>query len=106
MFIQFSFGFNLHNIQISVASFCFGYYLGKRRPLQVYIEINDCIFRFKKMDTVAKQMQNLDISNDSLFGKDLTVEKEFLEKLFISFQQKNLIKNLIFLIMLESAVFP
>ena len=40
------------------------------------------------MDAVTKQMQNLDISNDSLFGKDLTAEKEFLEKLFISFQQE------------------
>ena len=40
------------------------------------------------MDAVTKQMQNLDISNDSLFGKDLTAQKEFLEKLFISFQQE------------------
>ena len=37
------------------------------------------------MDTVTKQKQNLVISNDSLFGKDLTAEKFFLEKLFISF---------------------
>ena len=48
VFIQFSFGFNLHNIQICVISFCFGYYLGKRRPPQVYVEITDCIFSFKK----------------------------------------------------------
>ena len=40
------------------------------------------------MDAVTKQMQNLVISNDSLFGKDLTAEKNFLEKLFISFQQE------------------
>ena len=40
------------------------------------------------MDAVTKQMQNLNISNDSLFGKDLTAEKEFLEKLFTSFQQE------------------
>ena len=40
------------------------------------------------MDAATKQMQNLDISNDSLFGKDLTAQKEFLEKLFISFQQE------------------
>ena len=48
VFIQFSFGFNLHNTQICVISFCFGYYLGKRRPPQVYVEIIDCIFSFKK----------------------------------------------------------
>ena len=40
------------------------------------------------MGAVTKQMQNLDISNNSLFGKDLTAEKEFLKKLFISFQQE------------------
>ena len=40
------------------------------------------------MDAVTKEIQNLDISNDSLFGKDLTAEKEFLEKLFISFPQE------------------
>ena len=40
------------------------------------------------MDAVTNQMHNLDISNDSLFGKDLTAEKEFFEKLFISFQQE------------------
>ena len=42
------FGLNLNNVQLCVVSFCFGYYLGKRRPSQVYIEINDCIFRLKK----------------------------------------------------------
>ena len=40
------------------------------------------------MDAVTKQMHNLDISNGSLFGKNLTAEKKFLEKLFISFQQE------------------
>ena len=42
------FGLNFDNAQLFVVSFCFGYCLGKRRPLQVHVEINDCIFRFKK----------------------------------------------------------
>ena len=42
------FGVNFDNAQLCAASFCFGYYLGKRRPPQGYVEINDCIFRFKK----------------------------------------------------------
>ena len=45
------------------------------------------------MDAVTKQMQNLDISNEFLFGKDLSAEKEFLEKLFISFQQEKFDQN-------------
>ena len=42
------FGLSFHNAQLCVVSFCFGYYLGKRRPPPVYVEINDCIFRLKK----------------------------------------------------------
>ena len=42
------FGFNSHNVQLCVTSFCFGYYLSKRRTPQVNVEINDCIFRLKK----------------------------------------------------------
>ena len=46
--IEIFFGLNFHNAQFCVVSYCFGYYLGKRRPSQVYVEINDCIFRLKK----------------------------------------------------------
>ena len=60
------FGFNSHNVQLCVVSFCFGYYLGKRRSPQVYVEINDCIFRLKKWT------QNLEISEDSSLGKGLS----------------------------------
>ena len=58
------------------------------------------------MDAVTKQMQNLDISNDSLFGKDLTAERNFWRNYSLVFNKKNLIENLIFLITLESAIFP
>ena len=46
--IEICFGLNFYNAQLCVASFCFGYYLGKRIPPQVYVKINDCIFRLKK----------------------------------------------------------
>ena len=46
--IEICFGLNFDNAQRCVISLCFGYFLGKRRPPQVNIEINDCIFRFKK----------------------------------------------------------
>ena len=39
--IEICFGLNFDNAQLCVVSFCFGYYLGKRRPPQVYVEIND-----------------------------------------------------------------
>ena len=45
--IEICFGFNFHNVQLCLVSFCFGYYLSKSRPQQVYVEINDCIFRLK-----------------------------------------------------------
>ena len=41
-------GLPFDNAQLFVAIFCFGYYLGKRRPQQGYVEINDFIFRLKK----------------------------------------------------------
>ena len=43
--IEICFGLNFDNGQLFVLSFSFGYYLGKRRPPQVYFKINDCIFR-------------------------------------------------------------
>ena len=104
--IEICFGFNPHNAQLSVVSSCFGYYLGKRRPLQVYVEINYCIFRFKsgqrnnKSD--AKSDQKSD-SNDSLLEKGLTTEKQFLQKSEL-FKKKILSKKLTSHIMLESAV--
>ena len=45
--IKICFGLNFRNVQLCVFSVCFGYYLGKRRPPQVDVEINDCIFRLK-----------------------------------------------------------
>ena len=46
--IEIYFGLNFDNAQLCVVMFCFGYYLGKRRPPQVYAEINDSIFGLKK----------------------------------------------------------
>ena len=46
--IEVCFGFNFHNVKLCVVSLCFGYNLGKRKPPQVHIEINDCIFKLKK----------------------------------------------------------
>ena len=45
--IKICFGFNSHNVQLCVVSFYFGYYLGKWKPPEVYVEINDYIFRLK-----------------------------------------------------------
>ena len=44
--IEICFGLNFDNAQFCVVSFCFGYYLGKRIPPQVYVEIKKCMFRF------------------------------------------------------------
>ena len=44
MMTEICFRLNFDNAQLCVVGFCFGYYLGKRRPPQVYVEINDCIF--------------------------------------------------------------
>ena len=45
---EISFGLNFDNEKFCVFSFCLGYYPGKRRQLQVYLEIalHDCIFSF------------------------------------------------------------
>ena len=75
--IEICFGFNSHNVQLCVVRFCFGYCLYKRRPAQVYVEINDGIFRLKKIDAIINQMQNLVISQDSFFGKDSASRKTF-----------------------------
>ena len=34
-------------------------------------------------------MQNLEISKDSFLGKDLTTEKDFLQKVELSFKEQN-----------------
>ena len=39
------FGLNFDHAQLFFTSLCFGCYLGKRRPPQVYVEIKNCIFR-------------------------------------------------------------
>ena len=41
-------GLNLNNVQLFIISSCLGYYLGKRRPPQVYIEINYYVFGLNK----------------------------------------------------------
>ena len=39
--IEICFGLNSNNTQLCFISFCFGYYLEKRRQPQVYVELND-----------------------------------------------------------------
>ena len=41
------------------------------------------------MDAIINQMQNLEISEDSFLGKDLTIEKDFLQNLELSFQEEH-----------------
>ena len=48
IFIGIVFGFTFKNLQFCIISFCFGYYLSKRKLPQVYVKINDCIFRLSK----------------------------------------------------------
>ena len=67
--IEICFGLNFDNAQLCVVSFCFGYYLGKRRPPQVYVEINNCIFRLKNWKKTANLMQNLEISKYSFLER-------------------------------------
>ena len=87
--IEICFGLNFDNAQLCIVSFCSGYYLGKRRPPKVYVEIIDCIFRFKKMDAITNVMQNLEISKYPLLGKDLTTEKDFLQKVELTFKEQS-----------------
>ena len=41
------------------------------------------------MDAIINQMQNLEISEDSFLGKDLTIENDFLQNLELSFQEEH-----------------
>ena len=41
-------GLDKNKFQICVISFCLGHYFGKKRSPQLYIEINDCIFKLKE----------------------------------------------------------
>ena len=41
------------------------------------------------MDAITNLMQNLEISKDSFLGKDLTTEKDFLQRVETSFKEQN-----------------
>ena len=41
------------------------------------------------MDTITNLMQNLEISKDSFLEKDLTTEKDLLQKVELSFKEQN-----------------
>ena len=41
------------------------------------------------MDAIINQMQNLEILEDSFLGKDLTIEKDFLQNLELCFQEEH-----------------
>ena len=41
------------------------------------------------MDAITNLMQNLEISKDSFLEKDLTTEKDFLQKVELSFKEQN-----------------
>ena len=41
------------------------------------------------MDAIINQMQNLEILGDAFLGKDLTIEKDFLQNLELSFQEEH-----------------
>ena len=82
------FGLNFDNAQLCVVSFCFGYYLGKRKPPKVYVETNECIFRLKNG---CNNKPNSKLRNFKRFflGKYLTTEKDFLQKVELSFKEQN-----------------
>ena len=46
--VEIYFGLDKNKFQIWVINFCFGHYFGKKRPPQLYVKINDCIFRLKE----------------------------------------------------------
>ena len=41
------------------------------------------------MDAITNLMQNLEISKNSFLGKDLTTEKDFLQRVELSFKEQN-----------------
>ena len=49
------------------------------------------------MDAITNLMQNLEISKDSFLGKDLTTEKDFLQKVELSFKEQNFEQKIEFL---------
>ena len=48
------------------------------------------------MDAITNLMQNLEISKDSFLGKDLTTEKDFLQKVELSFKEQNFAQKIEF----------
>ena len=49
------------------------------------------------MDAIINQMQNLEILGDAFLGKDLTIEKDFLQNLELSFQEEHFNQKIEFL---------
>ena len=95
----------MHNFVLSA------FVLGKRIPPQVYVGVNDWIFRLKKwmqwetttslcwskrrniyvteIDAITNLMQNLETSKYSFLGKYSTTERDFLQKVELSFREQN-----------------
>ena len=83
--IEIYFGLNFDNADLCAVSFCFRYYLGKRRPPQVYVEISNCIFRLNRCNNKPKaKFQKI-----FFLGKDLTTYKDFLQRVELSFKEQN-----------------
>ena len=49
------------------------------------------------MDTIINQMQNLEILEESFYGKYLTIEKDFLQNLELSFKEEHFNQKIEFL---------
>ena len=49
------------------------------------------------MDAVTNLMENIEIWKDSFLGKDLTTEKDFLQKVELSFKEQNFKQKVEFL---------
>ena len=45
--VEIYFRLDKNKFQICVISFCLGYYFGKKRPSQLYFDLNGFIFRLK-----------------------------------------------------------
>ena len=69
IFIGTVFGFTFKHLQLFIISFGFGYYLSKRRLPQVYVKINDCIFRFKKIDSIVNSFKTYKFQKILCYGK-------------------------------------